>query len=339
MTTTTTTRTTTATRTIPVQRKSMTVVGERYGLLILLLAMIAFFSILPASSGAFFTTANLSVVLANQSVVLVCAIAVMLPLITGNFDFSVGASAVASAMVCAAAQAHAGLPVIVAIVLAIVTGGAIGLLNGWLVARLHLDAFITTLGVATAIAGLVQWYSGGLPIYGIDASMISFGSGTFLGLPMVVYVVVAVALAAWYLLSWTPFGRRMYALGSNRRAADLVGIDSTRLTFLGFVLAGSLAGVAGILLSARTGGANPGAGTELLFPALAAVFLGATAIRPGRFNVPGTVLGVLFVAVSVSGLTLAGAQSWVDSVFNGVALVLAVFVSTHLRRRREGRGR
>ncbi|GAA1705422.1 ABC transporter permease [Microbacterium sediminicola] len=330
---------TTATRTIPVQRSNFSALGERYGLLILLLAMIAFFSLLPASSGAFFTTANLSVVLANQSVVMICAIAVMFPLITGNFDFSIGANTVASAMVCAALQANVGAPVIVAIGAAIATGALIGLLNGWLVSRLHLDAFITTLGVATAIAGLVQWYSGGLPIYGIDASMITFGSGTFLGLPLVVYVVVVVAVVAWYLLTWTPFGRRLYALGSNRRAADLVGIHSSRLTFVSFVIAGGLAGVAGILLSARTGGANPGAGTEFLFPALAAVFLGATSIRPGRFNVVGTVLGVLFVAVSVSGLTLAGSQSWVDSVFNGVALVLAVFVSTYLRRRREGKGR
>ncbi|MBB2976161.1 ribose transport system permease protein [Microbacterium endophyticum] len=327
------------TRTIRVTRSSFSSVGEQYGLPVLLVVIILFFSLLPASSSTFFSSANLSVVLANQSVVMLCALAVMIPLITGNFDFSVGANAVVATMVCAGAQAHLQLPVPVAILMAVSAGALIGLLNGWLVAIVGLDAFITTLGVATALAGLVQWYSGGLAIYGIDPSMIAFGSQTLLGLPMVLYVVIVVFVVIWYVLTWTPFGRRLYAVGSNRRAADLVGIDASRLTFVGFVLAGALAGIAGVLLSARTGGANPSAGTELLFPALAAVFLGATAIRPGRFNAVGTIIGVLFVAVSVSGLTLAGAQSWVDSVFNGVALVIAVFVSTALRRRREGRGR
>lgn len=331
--------TSTTTRTIPVQRSNFSAIGEQYGLLILLIAIVIFFTVLPASAATFFTPANLSVVLANQSVVMVCAIAVMLPLITGNFDFSIGANAMAAAMVCAAAQAHLHLPVVLAILFAVAFGTLVGLLNGWLVAIVQLDAFITTLGIATVLAGLIEWYSGGLPIYGIDPAMIAFGSTTWLGLPQVLFVVIVVAIIAWYALTWTPFGRRLYALGSNRRAANLVGVNTTGLTLASFVLAGMLAGIAGVLLSARTGGANPGGGTELLFPALAAVFLGATAIRPGRFNVVGTLIGVLFVAVSVSGLTLAGSQSWVDDVFNGVALVIAVFVSTYLRRRREGKGR
>lgn len=320
-------------------RPSFTAVGERYGLVFLLAIMVVVFAVLPASSQTFFTAQNLSIVLANQSVILTCAIALMLPLVAGNFDFSVGANAVAAAMVCAAAQAAAHLPVSLAVLSAILFGAIVGLLNGWLVAVLRLDAFITTLGVSTALAGLVQWYSGGLPVFGIDPVMIAFGSGTTLGLPNVVYVMAAIAAGIWYVLTLTPFGRRLYALGSNRRAADLVGVPTTRLTLISFLSAGVLAGVAGVLLSARTGGANPGTGAEILFPALAAVFLGATAIRPGRFNVVGTTVGVLFVAVSVSGLTLAGAQSWVNAVFNGVALVLAVFVSSFLRRRRSGGAR
>lgn len=331
--------TTPTTRTISIKRPGIAVIGERYGLLILLAIMILFFSLLPASSATFFSMSNLSVVLANQSVVMVCAIAAMMPLIAGNFDFSVGMNAVASAIVTAAMQANFGLPWPIAIVAGVVFGVLVGMLNGWLVAKLELSAFITTLGVSTALAGLVQWYTGGLPIFGINQEMVAFGSTTFLGLPKVIYVVIVVALAIWYMLTWTPFGRRLYALGSNRRAADLVGISTTKLTFASFAIAGLLSGIAGVLLSARTGGANPGAGMELLFPALAAVFLGATAIRPGRFNVIGTMIGVLFVAVSVSGLLLAGAKSWVDSVFNGVALILAVFVSTVLRRRRQGTNR
>jgi ribose transport system permease protein len=141
-------------------------------------------------------------------------------------------------------------------------------------------------------------------------------------------------LAAWYVLAQTPYGRCLYAIGSNPRAARLVGIPVRRYVLLAFAAAGALAGLAGVLQTARTGGATADPGTSLLFPALAAAFLGATAIRPGQFNVVGTVIGVLFVAVSVSGLTLAGASDWVNPVFNGAALLVAVVLSSLLGRQR-----
>ncbi len=310
--------------------------GERLGLPVLLAAIIVFFSVFPASSRAFFSVANLTVVLANQSVIVLVAVALMLPLIAGHFDFSVGATTVLAAVVCAGANVRLGLPLAVSVLLALLVGVAVGLVNGILVARFGLNSFVSTLGAATLIGGLVQWYTGGLAIIGIDPALLQFGSRQWFGVPRVLFVVVIVAVAAWYLLGHTPFGRSLYAIGSNARAADLVGLPRTRYTLVAFALSGLLAGIAGVVLTARTGGANPDAGTYLIFPALAAVFLGATAIIPGRFNVLGTVIGVLFVAVSVSGLTLAGAENWVDAVFNGAALIIAVFVSSVLRRRRAG---
>jgi ribose transport system permease protein len=310
--------------------------GERLGLPILLAVIVVFFSVFPASSRAFFSVANLTVVLANQSVIMLVAIALMFPLIAGHFDFSVGAMTVLAAVVCAGANVRLGLPLAVSILLAIAVGLLIGLVNGILVARFGLNSFVSTLGAATLIGGLVQWYTGGQAIIGIDAVLLQFGSRQWFGVPRVLFVVVIVAVVAWYVLGHTPFGRALYAIGSNARSADLVGLPRTRYTVLAFATSGLLAGIAGVALTARTGGANPDAGTYLIFPALAAVFLGATAIIPGRFNVLGTVIGVLFVAVSVSGLTLAGAQNWVDAVFNGAALIIAVFVSSILRKRRSG---
>jgi ribose transport system permease protein len=260
----------------------------------------------------------------------------MFPLIAGHFDFSVGAMTVLAAVVCAGTNVRLGLPLAVSILLAIGVGLTIGLINGILVARFGLNSFVSTLGMATLIGGLVQWYTGGQAIIGIDAALLQFGSRQWFGVPRVLFVVVIVAVVAWYVLGHTPFGRALYAIGSNARSADLVGLPRMNYTLLAFALSGTLAGIAGVVLTARTGGANPDAGTYLIFPALAAVFLGATAIIPGRFNVLGTVIGVLFVAVSVSGLTLAGAQNWVDAVFNGAALIIAVFVSSYLRRRRAG---
>jgi ribose transport system permease protein len=310
--------------------------GERLGLPILLAIIVVFFSVLPASSRAFFSVPNLTVVLSNQSVIVLVAIALMFPLIAGHFDFSVGAMTVLAAVVCAGTNVRLGLPLAVSILLAIGVGLTIGLINGILVARFGLNSFVSTLGMATLIGGLVQWYTGGQAIIGIDAALLQFGSRQWFGVPRVLFVVVIVAVVAWYVLGHTPFGRALYAIGSNARSADLVGLPRMNYTLLAFALSGTLAGIAGVVLTARTGGANPDAGTYLIFPALAAVFLGATAIIPGRFNVLGTVIGVLFVAVSVSGLTLAGAQNWVDAVFNGAALIIAVFVSSYLRRRRAG---
>lgn len=310
--------------------------GERYGLVVLLLVIVAFFSLLPSSRDTFFTSANLSIVLANQSVIMIIGVALLLPLIAGHFDFSIGAVAVVSAVVCAGAQVNFDIPMFPAILIAIVLASVIGLINGVLVARFGMNSFVSTLGVATLLGGLVQWYTGGLAIIGMDPALGQFGSQQWFGVPRVVFVVVIVVAAVWYLLTHTPFGRSLYAIGSNPRSAVLVGLPKARYTIVAFVLSGLLAGIAGIILVARTGGANPDTGTYLLFPALAAVFLGATAIHPGRFNVIGTIVGVLFVAVSVSGLTLAGAQNWVDAVFNGAALLVAVFLSSYLRRRREG---
>ena len=320
-------------------RSSILAIGERYGLIALLLLVVATFSILPASSPTFLTTANLAVVLSNQSVILLCAVAVMLPLIAGNFDFSVGSIAVVGSVVCASAQIDAGLPIAAAVALSIAVGTAIGLLNGFLVAVLQLNSFVATLGTATALGGIVQWYTGGLPLTGIDPAFVGFGAGTWFGVPQIIYFVIIAVVAVWYVLAFTPFGRSLYAVGSNRRAAVLVGLPTQRYVWTTFALSGLLAGIAGVLLCARLGGASPDNGTYLLFPALTAVFLGATAIRPGVFNVWGTVIGVLFVAVSVSGLTMAGADNWVDAVFNGVALVVAVFLSTYLGKRRRGSGR
>lgn len=310
--------------------------GERLGLPILLALIVVFFSVFPASSRAFFSVANLTIVLANQSVIMLVAIALMFPLIAGHFDFSVGAMTVLAAVVCAGTNVRLGLPLAVSILLAIAVALVVGLINGILVARFGLNSFVSTLGAATLIGGLIQWYTGGQAIVGIDPALLQFGSRQWFGVPRVVFVVVIVAVAAWYILGHTPFGRALYAIGSNPRSADLVGLPRMRYTLFTFAMSGLLAGIAGVVLTARTGGANPDAGTYLIFPALAAVFLGATAIIPGRFNIIGTVVGVLFVAVSVSGLTLAGAQNWVDAVFNGAALIIAVFVSSFLRKRRAG---
>jgi ribose transport system permease protein len=262
------------------------------------------------------------------------ALAAVFPLVAGNIDFSLGATAASSMVLAAGLMSREGLPLAPTVVVCVLFGGLVGLANGVAVTRFRMNPFVTTLGVATLLGGLVQWYTGGQAIFGgIARSLTQFGGRTLLGLPQVTWVVAALAVVSWFVLAQTAFGRALYAIGSSERSARLVGIPVGRSVLLSFVVAGLLAGVAGVLQLSRTGSATADNGTSLLFPALAAVFLGATSVRPGFFNVAGAVIGVLFVSVSVSGLTLSGASAWVSPVFNGLALLVAVGLSSYLGRR------
>ena len=320
----------------PGQRRGRAALGfaERYALVGLLLAVTLFFCVLPSTKDIFPSSANLQILVANQSVTLLLALAAMVPLIGGHFDFSLGAIAAASSVTAAGLMSKHDTPLALCVGAALVVGLLVGTANGIAVTRLGMNSFVTTLATATLLGGAIQWYTEGQAISAnISPDLIMFGSMTWLGVPRVVYVVVIAVAAVYYLLAQTPYGRSLYAIGDNPIAARLVGMPVQRYGLLAFVLAGGLASVAGVVLAARTGGATADNGTTMLFPALAAVFLGATAIHPGRFNVVGTVVGVALVAVSVSGLTLAGAEAWVTPVFNGAALAIAVGLSSYLGRR------
>lgn len=301
----------------------------KYGLCVLFAAVVVLFSTLPSTSDVFTSRANIENLLADQTVVTLMALALMAPLIAGAFDFSVGSVTGVASVATAAAMTRFDLPFVAAILVALGIGAAIGLVNALAVTKLGLNPFIITLAVATILGGAVQWYTGGLAITALQSStFLSLGSGDVLGVPTPAVLLVIVAVVCWYLLEHTPIGRHLRAVGANREASRLIGIDVNRTVTTAFVASGVLAALAGVLLASRNGGSNPGDGQGLLFGAIAAAFLGSTAIRPGQFNVGGTVLGVLFVAVSVSGLNIAGVDPWVQPVFNGTALAVSVTIAS-----------
>lgn len=327
----------TATVSIPVKKTPTALrLLENYALLILTVLVFVFFSFFPPSAASFPTVNNLSVILGSQSVVALVAIAALFPLVCGYFDFSLGATAAMAQVLCAGFMVNFGWPLWLAIIVPLLLSVGVGALNGLLVSRFGMSPFVTTLGMAMLVTGLMIWYTGGQTLVsGIDPALIQFGSARWFGIPVVFFITLAVAAVAWYFFTHTPFGRSLYAIGSNATAAKLVGLPVSKNIWWSFIVAGLIAGLAGIMQLSRTGSAVASDGNSLLFPALAAVFLGATTIRPGFFNVGGTIIGAIFVAVSVSGLALSGASGWASNVFNGVALLAAVGLSTYLGRRRK----
>jgi ribose transport system permease protein len=315
-------------------RPSVSMILEQYGLVIFLVALIVFFAVWPKTSQTFLTSANIRTTLENQAVVTIAALGALIPFIAGQFDLTVGANGIVSTFIVAALTTKAGVPAGVSCIIAVLAGAGIGAASGIVVAYLRASAIVITLGMATLLGGLVILYSKSNSITGIPTSLISFGAKNWLGVPRPLWLTLVVLLLVGYLLRATVTGRRLLMIGENPVAATLVGVRTQRLILLAFILGGALYGVAGVVLLANTGSASPSDGFSNTFQVLTAVFLGATTVRPGRFNVLGTIVGVLFIAVSVDGLSLAGASDWVQPVFTGAAVIVAVAASTVFARRR-----
>jgi ribose transport system permease protein len=307
--------------------------AEKWALPVLFVVMVLIFA---GTANGFWTGENIRVVIGTQAPLVILSVAAMMPLVVGQFDLSVAAIAGTAgiAMVTAISRFHA--PLGVGILVALVVSGLIGLFNGAMVSFVNLNAFIVTLGVSTVLQGVVQGYTGGSVLPGVNIGALETSlSGNAGGIPKGVFWFAPVALVMWYLIEQTPFGRHLRSIGSNSGAAQLLGIPTRGLTLSTFVMSGVLGGLAGIALVAQSGSADPSVtlGTDLL-PALAAAFLGASAFFPGLFNVAGTVLAIFFVAFLVDGLQYLGAQPWTSPVIDGAVLVGAVTVSSLLRRDR-----
>lgn len=311
--------------------------AETLALPLLTAILIAVFIMLPTTSSTFPTEANVRVMFVSNSVLLIIAMASLLPIISGNYDFSVGAVLGFSSMVVAEALTN-GVPLVFAVVLGALVGLIVGTVNGFLVTVVKVDSVVVTLGMPMLIAGVMSWrYAGKAIVSGIPPELTLISKPLFLGIPPVFLIALAIAFATWYLLRQTPFGRYLQAAGTNRSAAALVGLRPNRLAFATFLLSGTLSGIAGAVQVGVAGGANPNVGASFTLPAIAAVFLSVAAIAPGRFNVWGTLVAIVFLAVLNSGLTLGGAASWANNLANGAALIAGVATASLLGLRRSDR--
>lgn len=305
----------------------------RFGLLIILAVLFVIFSV--TLTDTFFTTGNLtSLLLLRLPVPGLLALAVLLPSIVGEFDLSPGYLLGLTAVVSASLGKQLGLDAVACIAGGLVVGLIVGVVNGLLVGVVKIQSLIATLGIGIALSGLSVGVSGSQTIStGIPAGITGVTLNPIGGIATGVWITIVIFIAAWIVLEHTPVGRRMYAVGGNERVAQLAGIRVRLLKVGAFAVGGVLAAASGVFQLGLTGSANPNYGTTLLLPAFAAVFLGTTAIRPGAFNVWGTLIAVLVLGVGFSGLSLAGVPFWVEPVFDGVLLITAVLI-TRVRRRR-----
>jgi ribose transport system permease protein len=301
----------------------------------LLAAVLATFSLWRPDS--FFTWDNFRATFAQQAIIVMVALAAMMPLIVGEFDLSVGANAGFAAILAVGLSDKQGLNPWLAVLIAVVVSTLIGVVNGLIVTRLKVNSFVATLGMATAIGGIGELYTNEQDLQSAPFGLLQIGRTELLGLPMTVVVAVIVAVILAVALQYLAIGRQFLAVGANRRAAELTGIRPARRIVLAFALSGVIVGIGGALYGANLGAAGIATGPTLLLPAFAGAFLGSTTITPGRFNVPGTLVAVLLLAFTVSGLEQVGVQPWIESVIQGVALVAAVAFSSWAIRLRTAR--
>ena len=287
---------------------------------------------LPAT---FPTHGNVVAMLSSQSFVLILALAVTIPLRSGDFDLSVSAVMVFTAAVLGilVSQHHWSVGAAIPVTLAI--GFAAGLLNAFFIVKLGINAFIVTLATMTALGGLTFGITNSNIVSNFPHSLLVLGQASAGGLPDAVYYGWVVAIVLWYVFEYTPYGRQLLFVGGSRDASRLAGLRVNRVRISAFVASAVLAAVGGVGLGADVGAGGPGGGPSVLLAPHAAAFLGTTTIQIGRFNIAGTVIASYLLIVGVTGLLLAGASPWVSDLFNGVALLAAVAFARFAARRSE----
>jgi ribose transport system permease protein len=269
--------------------------------------------------------------LANSSLTALVSIAVTIPLAAGVFNLAVGAEVGMAAILSAWLIEKQHLALGPSLALTLVVGCAIGATSGTLIVRAKIDSFIATLGMSSILLAMIAWVSSGQQILNLPQSFQNVATNKLLGFVSPVWIVLAVGLVVWYVMQRTPTGRRLYATGGNPNAARLAGVRTSRVIVLSLAGCGVIAALAGVLTSGQLGVGDPTVGPGYLLPAYAAAFLGSTQFHGGRYNVWGSVIAVLVLAVGVKGLQLAGAPVWIPDLFNGVALLVAVGMSKYQR--------
>ena len=302
---------------------------DRFGLpLVFVLLCVA----LGFSSEYFVTWRNWMDILRQTSINGILAVGMTYVILTRGIDLSVG-SILAFSGLCSAMVAVQGYGLLAALSAGMFAGAVMGALNGFMVANLSIPPFVATLGMLSVGRGLTFILNDGSPVTDLPEAYLALGTGKLgpIGMPIVIFAIVA--LFFWLVLKYTTYGRYIYAVGGNEKSARTSGIGVRKVTFSVYVISGLLAGLAGIVLSARTTSALPQAGVSYELDAIAGVVIGGTSLSGGTGSIVGTLFGALLIGVINNGLNLLGVSSYYQQVAKGLIIVFAVLIDVWRKRR------
>ncbi len=302
---------------------------HRNGVLLIFLGLVTFFSLTVEN---FLTVPNLLNVARQTSIVAIVSVGMTFAILTAGIDLSVGSLVALTGAVAALASARWGLPLPAVFLVALASGGLAGAINGLLVAYGGLPPFVATLAMLAAGRGATLVITDARPITGLSGPFRTVGTGAMLGVPNPVWILAVIAFLAWLVLGYTRFGRHLYALGGHEETTRLAGIEVNGLKVAVYSISGALAGLAGLILTARLNSAQPTAGVALELEAIAAVVLGGTSLAGGSGGVVGSIVGALIMGVLSNGLNLAGVPSYYQQVIQGSVIVAAVVLDSLTRR-------
>ncbi len=307
-----------------------------HGLLIFAVVLVIAYAILLPDT--FLSVQTFRAVLGASVVVAFLALAEMVVIASGNYDLSIAYGICLLHIMAMGMLVRMSVPWPAVVILTVLLGAIIGLINGWLVEYARIDSFIATLGVGTILYGLGAWYTNGAQVVGdLPSGFTAINDASLAGIPLPALFVALLVLALWVCFEFLPVGRRIYAVGGNRKAAELTGIPARRLVIGAFVLSGMIVGFASVVLAARLQVGQSAVGPEFLLPAFVGALLGSTTVRPGRVNALGTIVAVLVLAIGIAGLQQFGGGFYVEPIFQGASLILSVGFAGYAARRRQAR--
>jgi ribose/xylose/arabinose/galactoside ABC-type transport system permease subunit len=296
---------------------------QKIGGLAIFTAILLEMFVFAAFAPQFLSFENLVNVALSIAVIGILAVGMTFVILTGGIDLSIG-SVVALAGVVAALVAQKTELAWLGFAAALAIGLTVGAFNGLTVAYFRVPPFVVTLAVLTIARGLAFIASGGRSIGSLPESFSRLGKSAFLGIPFSVWLMISMFALGWFLLQHTTFGRYVYAVGSNREAAFLAGVNTKSVTFRVYVLNGLLVGLAAIVLASRLGAGVPNSGLQYELDVIAAVVVGGTSLSGGRGSVVSTLFGAIFIGVLNNGLNLVGIDTYVQKIVLGIVILVAV---------------
>jgi ribose/xylose/arabinose/galactoside ABC-type transport system permease subunit len=309
----------------------MNSVIRRFNKLGLFFFLIILGTVFAVFSPHFLSGENFTNILIQSAVPIIASVGMTLVIATAGIDLSVGSILALSAIIMAGAM-KAGMGVFVGVALGVISGGAMGFLNGLVIARLGISPFIVTLGTAGIFRALALIFTEARPIYGMPLTFRMFGIGRWGIIPVSVLLAAAMAMVGYLIIEWTRFGTNARAVGDNSEGAYRMGVPVTRTLIAVYVFSGFIAALAGVVVTSRLNTAEAIAGLGVELEAIAAVVMGGTSFFGGEGSIVGTLLGAFIIAVLGNGLTMLNVPSYYQQLVIGMVFILAV-VADRLRRK------